>query len=590
MKKSIISASIAAMIGGLGFVAVANAAVLAPRTGAATGLTTPDTGLGNILFVPYFTTQGTNATLLNIVNTDTANGKVVKVRFRGAANSDDLFDFTLLLSPGDVWTAKVSQGADGISKLETSDKSCTLPAIVATQTNSFGTSRLNPALSAADKAAGTREGYIEILNMADVPKLTSKAQEVAVTGPTATVVNGVTTNSLWTAIKHVSGTAPCTTTELAKLATDPTSYDNFSDGAAASAAVAAKAATGLGMAFPTGKLMANYTIIDVVKTATFSGEAVALAPNGTANLVFFPQNGTNLTTTTLTNGVTAAAAATNQETAAGTINAVTADPLLTTNSRRVLAGATAWTVPAGADATSLITPLNVDLPDLSTPYYSTGAATGVPVTAITQATALTAALSAKSVANEYLTTTSIAATTDWVFSMPTRRYNVAMNYAYVNPLGGDGRVFTDFGAGLNYFTTTNTSVAAGKICVAADAVAQWDREETTATSGFVISPATVSVVSFCGETSVLAINNGTNTSSGSLSGSVATQNINVAATEGWLSIVHNGLDNVAGTGAWPGIVATPATVATTARGLPVIGASFAKSTSFGAVWNHRYNR
>lgn len=584
MKKSILSASIAAMIGGLGLVAVANAAVLAPRADGATGLTTPDTGLGNILFVPYFTTQGTNATLLNVVNTDTANGKIVKVRFRGAANSDDLFDFTLLLSPGDVWTAKVSQGADGISKLETSDKTCTLPSIVATQANSFGTSRLNPALSAADKAAGTREGYIEILNMADVPKLSSNAQAV-VANNAAVVTAGVTTNSLWTAIKHVSGTAPCTTTELAKLATDPTSYDNYSDGAAASATVAAKSATGLGMAFPTGKLMANYTIIDVVKTATFSGEAVALAPNGIANLVFFPQNGTNMTATTLTTNATAPAANANQGTnvAAG-INTVTADPLLTTNSLRIAAGATVWAAPGVAS--SLITPLNVDLPDLSTPYYSS-AVPGVPVTPIVQATALTAALAAKTVANEYLTTTSIAATTDWVFSMPTRRYNVAMNYAYTNPLGGDGRVFTDFGAGLNYFTTTNTSVSAGKICVAADAVAQWDREEVTATSGFVISPATVSVVSFCGETSVLGINNGTNTSSGSLSGSVATQNINVSANEGWLNITHNGLDNVAGTGAWPGIVAT---AAGTARGLPVIGAAFAKSTSFGAVWNHRYGR
>jgi len=586
MKKSILSASIAAMIGGLGFAAVANAAVLAPRAGAATGLTTPDTGLGNILFVPYFTTQGNNATLLNITNTDTSNGKVVKVRFRGAANSDDLFDFTLLLSPGDVWAAKISQGADGVSKLETADKTCTLPSIVATQTNSFGTSRLNPALSAADKAAGTREGYIEILNMADVPKLTSKAQEVAANGPTATVAAGVTTNALFAAIKHNAGVAPCTTTVLATLATDPTSYDNYSDGVAASAAVAAKSATGLGMAYPTGKLMANYTIIDVVKTATFSGEAVALAPNGTANLVFFPQNGTNMAATTLTTDAVAAGAATVQGTnVAATINDVTADPLLTTNSLRVAAGATTWAAPVAPLNVSLITPLNVDLPDLSTPYYATGAATGVPATALAQATALTAALATKSVVNEYLTTTSIAATTDWVFSMPTRRYNVAMNYAYSNPLGGDGRVFTDFGAGLNYFTTTNTTVSGGKICVAADAVAQWDREETTTTSGFVISPATVTTVQFCGETSVLGVNNGTNTSTGSLSASVAAQNINVASNEGWLNIVHYGLQNA---GAWPGTAATA--VSANGRGLPVIGAAFAKSSSFGAVWNHRYGR
>ena len=33
------------------------------------------------------------ATLLNLINTDTVRGKAVKVRFRGAANSDDVYDF-----------------------------------------------------------------------------------------------------------------------------------------------------------------------------------------------------------------------------------------------------------------------------------------------------------------------------------------------------------------------------------------------------------------------------------------------------------------------------------------------------------------
>lgn len=341
MKKTVISASIAAMIGGVAFVGAANAAVLAPVADASTGLTTPNTGVGHILFVPYFTSQGTNATLLNIVNTDTTNGKIVKVRFRGASNSDDLFDFTLLMSPGDVWAAKISKDANGISQLETADKSCTLPSIVATQTNSFGTSRLNSSLSAEAKAAETREGYIEILTMADVPKFASAAQaKAAVSGVTA----GTSINSLYTAIKHVSGVAPCTTTELAKLALDPISYADVTD-----ATTASKSATGLGMDYPTGGLMANSLIIDVVKTASFSSNAVALAASGSttnkANLVFFPQNGTTMSATTLTTdalgGVNAAA----------TIDSVTADPLLRTNSLRVAAGATTWT----AGTTSLIT-------------------------------------------------------------------------------------------------------------------------------------------------------------------------------------------------------------------------------------------
>ena len=53
---------------------------------------TPD-GIGHILLVPYFSTNNGNTTLLSIVNTDVTNGKAVKVRFRSAANSDDIFDF-----------------------------------------------------------------------------------------------------------------------------------------------------------------------------------------------------------------------------------------------------------------------------------------------------------------------------------------------------------------------------------------------------------------------------------------------------------------------------------------------------------------
>ena len=187
--------------------------------------------------------------------------------------------------------------------------------------------------------------------------------------------------------------------------------------------------------------------------------------------------------------------------------------------------------------------------------------------------------------NEYLTTTSIAATTDWVFSLPTRRYNIAQNYGYTSSIGGDGRVYTDWFNGAatlgqnvttaadadNFFNTTNTSVSSGKICVAADTsgVTQWDREETTTTTDFVISPGTVTKVVFCGETSVLAINNGTGTSSGSLSASVALQNLNVNANEGWISLGTSGLNS---------------------KGLPTVGAAFAKSSAFGAVWAHRYTR
>lgn len=563
MKKSILSASIAAMIGGLGLAGVANAGVHVPAAAAATTLAINEAGTGHILVVPYFTTQGTNATLLNITNTDTVNGKLVKVRFRGASNSDDIFDFTLALSPGDVWAAKISQGADGRSRLETSDKSCTLPAYVATQANSFPTDRLNPAFTAAQKANETREGYVEILAMADIFKA----------GHVDQAVGGITpaVSPVYAAIKHNNGVATCATTVLDTFKTDTTALT----GAATSAAAK-------GLTNPTGGLMANWTIIDTVKTATFSGAATAVraydpttAANVNANVVFFPQSD-DAASTTVAN-----------------VNAVTADPLLRTENR-IATDPASGAVGAIAATSPFIAASYYDLPDLSTPYV-TATSNQAP---LVQAYALTSALATKSVVNEYLTTTSIGATTDWVFSMPTRRYNVAVNYRFTSPLSTNARVYTDWVAvattqtaspTANFFTATNTALVNGQVCAAADTgnagVNQWDREETTTSSQFVISPGTVTSIRFCGETSVLAINNGTNAASGSLSASVALQNLNVTANEGWISLGTSGLPaRVADVG---GVATYSATVK---QGLPVLGAAFAKSSAFGAVWPHRYTR
>lgn len=85
MKKNVLALSIATMIGGLGFTGAAFA--------AAGDVSVNPNGDGHILLVPYYTVQDGNVTAFNIVNTDTKNGKAVKVRFRGASNSDDVLDF-----------------------------------------------------------------------------------------------------------------------------------------------------------------------------------------------------------------------------------------------------------------------------------------------------------------------------------------------------------------------------------------------------------------------------------------------------------------------------------------------------------------
>lgn len=577
MRKNVLSMSIAAMIGGLGLVGSANAVVFNAGSLADT-FQQPNTGVGNVLIVPYFSTQSGNSTLLNIVNTDTSRGKAVKIRFRGASNSDDIFDFQLYMSPADVWTANISQGADGRSVLTTSDKTCTLPATVGTSAtgNAFDVSRLPASFSDADKAAETREGYVEIFVMADIPKALQAGQFAT---------NIVTTNNyLYDAIKHVGGVAPCTAGTMAALANEPTLLTSASPAGTSAPAAEAPAngqggaASTMGLTQPTGTLFANYTIINVPKTLSFAGEATALLASNslavttnplqkpaTANLVFYPQTST-----------AARAAATTAATAE------TSDPLLLNVGAVGGAVLTGASVTANAAGGSVVTARQYDFPDLSTPVVGAGFA-------IAQAETLSNALTAVTVSNEQLGNSSIAAGTDWTFSMPTRRYHVAMNYNW--SLAGnaafsaalDGRVYTVRTAAANtLFDSTNTSVnsATGKthqICTAADAIQSWDREEVTSTGGFVISPGTTTTVRFCGEASVLSFNAGGATQPSVLSSTLARQDVTTAFVDGWTAV------GVSGLGA-----------AGAKRGLPVVGRSYIKAQNgtvfFGIGANHHYVR
>ncbi len=135
-----------------------------PR-GAATSLELNPHGVGHLLVVPYFNTQGGNATLLNITNASPVD-KAIKIRFRGAGNGDELLSFQVFLFRHDMWSANISAGADGLPVITTTDRSCTLPAVV--NGTQFRTTRLNPALTGDALANQAREGYIEIITMGDI--------------------------------------------------------------------------------------------------------------------------------------------------------------------------------------------------------------------------------------------------------------------------------------------------------------------------------------------------------------------------------------------------------------------------------------
>ena len=544
MKKNVLALSIAAMIGGLGFAGAASAVVLngtATPTATTLGATNANAfelsngGVGHNLIVPYFTAQDGNMTVLHLTNTDVKNGKAVKVRFRGAANSDDILDFQVLLSPGDVWTGAVTAGADGVAQLTTADGTCTVPQLTKGVAQSFETRRLQGSLSAADKAAGTREGYVEIFNMADIPDA---------------AVYGAATNAksaLFTAIKHVGGVAPCTASviDTALLET------NYTEPTAAAA----------GFATPTTGLMGDWYIINVAKTTTFSGGATALtavsAPGvaGRGNFVLFPQLSASV----------------------GAPDAFTADPALRTvvanvNTSKDDAGLIPAALPVGYTL-PVVEAAYYDLPDLSTPYLVPAKTPITALGAAIQAELLTQQLAVKSITNQYANDASITAKTDWVFSMPTRRYSVAMDYRADAPV----RVFTPgILNGTAFFYTGNTAVDAGKICVNSDGQSFFDREETTKSSGAVFSPGSVDKTRFCGETSVLSF---ADAGTSVLGATVARQDTGSSAyVNGWSVI----------------------TTTNGGAGLPILGSSFIKLTNpqasagmsgtYGITWPHRFTK
>jgi len=131
-------------------------------------------------------------------------------------------------------------------------------------------------------------------------------------------------------------------------------------------------------------------------------------------------------------------------------------------------------------------------------------------------------------------------------------------------------------------------VTSRQICVKGITPTVWNREEGTLTSAtdVVVSPSTpADPLSFCGEASVLSINNGgVSAGSGALKASVALKDLDVTYRDGWMKLTTP--------------AATPATllalVPAVVPGLPVLGFSFTRAwagaNSFGAAYPHRFGR
>lgn len=357
-------------------------------------------GSGHITVIPYFSSQSGNSTLINITNTD-FNGKVVKVRFRSAVNADTVYDFTVLLGPLDVWSANISQGVNGLSTLTTTDSSYTLPANV---NGSFVTNRLpSSGLTSAMQAELTREGYVEVITMADVPPGNDCATGV-----------GRPTNHMYHALRRP--VASC----LDSMP-NPTAADAAAISALANEPVTEQDALNLGLDTPTTGVFVNAILVNVfdasvVWTMPVTSITAVNAAGQTARgrIVFSPQTAD----------------------AAPNIDLYTNDPLLRT-------------IEGGGVAK--IAPKQYDLPDLSTPYV--GAAANLSSFPFSYVESVSEVLAAKKLKNEFLLETIIFARTDWTISLPTRRFAFGVDYStspisavWNNGSAGASRYFS-FGAG-----------------------------------------------------------------------------------------------------------------------------------------------
>jgi len=170
MKRKTLDAAVAAgLVAAVGMAGSVNAVELSPD------------GLGQVLIYPYYTVNRNQQTILSVVNATNA-AKAVKVRFLEGYNAREVLDFNLFLSEYDVWTASVFALADvGLpgdgAALLTTDRSCTAPNKSA-WTGQLGGNPyqvfLEYAYTGARQDSGpvdksrTREGYVELIQMADL--------------------------------------------------------------------------------------------------------------------------------------------------------------------------------------------------------------------------------------------------------------------------------------------------------------------------------------------------------------------------------------------------------------------------------------
>jgi hypothetical protein len=297
MKRSKLYKSImmAGVLGGLGIGGL-GAGLYSP---SASAVNLPANGLGEVLIFPYYTVRDNWQTTFSIINTDENN--IVAVRFRviEGMNSRDVRDFTLILSPGDMFAGVLEADGAGGARLRRApgDTTCTSPffapsTFVPLSVDAFsGTSTVNGAVVSDEDGAMTdpprdrlNEGYILAIVMGHTPVSGAgaaaldagvAAYDIAIPGRNLT--GTLTTLRSAVRVNGVNTDAECT------AVADLFDRDVLRDPNPATVAPSANSVVRL-FGEPINVLKGNYSFLNVPRGTAAGGNAVALANFATFNV------------------------------------------------------------------------------------------------------------------------------------------------------------------------------------------------------------------------------------------------------------------------------------------------------------------
>jgi hypothetical protein len=162
LKKVLVSGAAA-----LALIGTAATAALVDKNNQGTDVRVACDGTGDYLIAPVYYAVGKCKTELKVVNTNTTRAIVAKVVIRESKECDEIMDFAIYLTPGDVWTGTLYQ-ENGVVKLISTDDSMIIGGQPASPSNPIVIG-IHPLREGAQNGMYHHEnwhGYVEVFGMA----------------------------------------------------------------------------------------------------------------------------------------------------------------------------------------------------------------------------------------------------------------------------------------------------------------------------------------------------------------------------------------------------------------------------------------